>query len=54
MQMVTEKQQCQQAISSPAAVKCIQKEKNYTIGQILTCANSPKEVHAQCVGQKIP
>jgi len=34
-------------ISSPKALKYISKGKNYTIRQKLTCANSPKEVHAQ-------
>jgi hypothetical protein len=33
-------------ISSPAALKCIPKEKTIQLGQKLTCANSPKEACA--------
>jgi hypothetical protein len=38
-------------ISSPATPKSISKGKNYTNGKKLACANSLKEVCAQCAGQ---
>jgi hypothetical protein len=41
-------------ISSTTALKCNSKGKNYTIGKKLTCANSLKEAHVQCVGQQRP
>jgi hypothetical protein len=38
-------------ISSLATPKCISKGKKCTIGKKLTCVNSLKEAHAQCMSQ---